>query len=172
MHASISRRALIGVALILLPRPSHAQPREAWRIYVNDRFGTSIEYPSRFRPGRPPDNNDGQSFTASDGATLAVWGSLNIDELDIKALEADISEGRAEGERITYRASGKNWFVLSGTRGDSLFYSRYLLSHRGEVKNAFEIVYPAALASAYDPIVARISKSLRPGRGYQIPGRP
>jgi serine/threonine-protein kinase len=168
----IPRRAMLAAVLILLSCPSYAQPREAWKIYVNDRFGTSIEYPSRFRPGRPPDNNDGLSFTASDGATLAVWDSFNIDELDIKALEADISEGRVKGERITYRASGKNWFVLSGTRGDSLFYSRYLLSHRGEVKNALEIVYPAALTSAYDPIVARISKSLRPGRGYQIPGRP
>lgn len=166
----IVRLVLFCLALVLLP--DLAQAQESWTAYRNTRFGTTIDYPARFRPGRPPDNNDGQSFTAADGATLAVWGSLNIDALDIRALEADISEGRAAGERITYRANGKNWFVLSGTRGDSLLYSRYLLSHRGEVKNAFEIVYPAALATAYDPIVARISKSLRPGRGYQIPGKP
>jgi serine/threonine-protein kinase len=166
----ISRRLVLAAGLTLPSTLAVAQER--WTTYHNDRYGVTIDYPGRFKPGRPPDNNDGLSFTASDGAVLRVWGSFNIDELDIKALEKDISEGREAGERITYRASGKNWFVLSGTRGDTLFYSRYVLSHRGEVRNAFEIVYPAALASAYSPIVTRISKSLRGGRGFQVSGKP
>jgi hypothetical protein len=44
-----------------------------------------------------------------------------------------------------------------------------VLSHRNEIVNAFEISYPGSLATSYDPIVARISKSLRSGRGYQTP---
>jgi serine/threonine-protein kinase len=182
MPAHISRRALLGAALAAIPVSAFAQPRktstdetstrEIWKTYFNDRFGTSIEYPSRFKPGRPPDNNDGQSFTAGDGAQLAVWGSFNALEHDVAGLEAFLREDPKEGEKITYRAAGKNWLVLSGTRGDRLFYKRYLLSHRNEVENAFEISYPAALASAYDPIVARLSKSLRGGRGYQTEGAP
>ena len=43
-----------------------------------------------------------------------------------------------------------------------------LFSHRNEIVNAFEISYPSGLATSYDPIVARMSKSLRSGRGYQI----
>jgi serine/threonine-protein kinase len=166
----VSRRALLAASFAAVPSLALAQDR--WTTYRNTRFGTSIEYPDRFRPGRPPDNNDGQGFAASDGATLRVWGSLNIDHLDIKALEADISQNGERGDRITYRASGRNWFVLSGTRGDNLFYARYLLSHRGEVENAFEIVYPAALAASYNLVAARISKSLRAGRGYQVDGPP
>jgi hypothetical protein len=166
----ILRGLLLCLALTVLPDLAHAQ--EKWTTYRNDRFGTAIEYPGRFRPGPPPDNNDGQRFAAGDGATLLVWGSLNIEERDVAGLEAFLREDPKKGEQITYRAAGKNWLVLSGTRDDGIFYQRYLISHRGEVVNAFEISYPAALGAAYNPIVARISKSLRPGRGYQIKGAP
>jgi hypothetical protein len=83
-----------------------------------------------------------------------------------------LRENPEPNERITYRAGGKNWLVLSGTRGDRIFYKRHLFSHANHVINAFEISYPAGLASGYDPIVARMSKSLRAGTGYQITGAP
>jgi len=192
MPGHISRRALIGAALATLSYSAlsggaFAQPRatstrktstretstrEIWKTFFNDRFGTSIEYPARFKPGRPPDNNDGQSFTADDGAKLAVWGSLNARERDVASLEAFLREDPKEGEQITYRAAGKNWLVLSGTRKDRVFYERHQFSHKGEVLNAFEISYPATLAAAYGPIVARLAKSLRAGRGFQVEGAP
>ena len=34
---------------------------------------------------------------------------------------------------------------------------------------AFSITYPAAAKLSYDPLVARMAKSLRPGRGFQSP---
>jgi hypothetical protein len=172
MPSVVSRRVLIGVVLAALPCAAFAQPRETWKTYANDRFGTTIEYPSRFKPGRRPDNNDGQGFTAPDGALLAVWGSLNIEERDIAGLEAWLTENHKADEQITYRASGKNWLVQSGARGKQLFYRRYVLSHRNEIQNAFRLSYPAELKAAYDPIVARMSRSLRAGRSYQVPGKP
>ena len=167
----ISRRTLL-CAIVALPASVAAQEassQEIWATYRNPRFGTTIEYPARFRPGRPPDNNDGLSFVAADGATLSVWGSLNVMEHDIAGLEKFLRESLDAGERITYRAAGRNWLVLSGTRGERVFYKRHALSHRNEIVNAFEISYPGSLATSYDPIVARISKSLRSGRGYQTP---
>jgi len=165
----ISRRLIVCFALFA-PFPA-AQAQEAWTSYRNPRFGTTIDYPARFRPGRPPDNNDGLAFTAPDGATLSVWGSLNVMERDVAGLEAFLREGKQDA-RVTYRAAGKNWLVLSGVQADRVFYERHVFSHRNEVENAFQISYPAALAATYDPIVARISKSLRPGRGYQIDRAP
>jgi hypothetical protein len=172
MPEYITRRALIGAALATISGGAFAQPRETWKTYFNSRYGTSIAYPSRFKPGRPPDADDGLSFTADDGAKLAVWGSFNALEHDVAGLEAFLREDPKEGEKVTYRAAGRNWVVLSGTRGDRLFYKRYVLSHRNEVENAFEISYSAALATAYGPIVARLAKSLRAGRGYQTKGAP
>lgn len=101
-----------------------------------------------------------------------MWGSLNVLEHDLAGLEQFVREDHEANENVTYRAAGKNWFVLSGTRGDRVFYTRYQLSHRNEIVNAFEISYPAALTSSYNPIAARISKSLRPGQGYQTTGKP
>jgi len=164
---AISRRVLLCAAVVALPISAAAQER--WSTYRNTRFGTTIEYPAHFRPGRPPDNNDGLSFTAPDGAGLSVWGSLNVEERDIAALEAFLRENAGAGERISFRAAGKDWLVLSGTRGKRVFYQRYALSHRNEIVNAFEISYPAGLAVRYDAIVARIAKSLRSGRGCQTP---
>src|SRR5262245_26998849 len=170
MHKGVLRLALFFIALTILPDVARAQ--EAWAIYRNDRFGTTIDYPTRFRPGRPPENNDGLSFTAADGATLSVWGSLNALEHDVAGLEAFARENPKDGEQVTYRATGKNWLVLSGTRGDRVFYQRHLFSHRNEIINAFEISYPAALRASYDPVVARLSRTLRPGRSVQVPGNP
>ena len=170
MRRQIARRTLLCAALLAWPWRASAQ--EAWTSYHNTRFGTSIEYPARFRPGRPPDNDDGLSFIAVDGATLSVWGSLNVEAHDVAGLEAFLRESPQAGEQITYRASGASWLVLSGTRGDRIFYQRHLLSHRGEIINAFEISYPAALRTGYDPIVARLSRTLRPGRSVQVPGEP
>jgi len=176
----IPRRLLLGALMLAATQGASAQQRETlrealpetWKTYVNDRFGTSIEYPSRFEPGRPPDNNDGQGFSAADGGELLVWGSLNALQLDLKGLEAFVRENPPAGQRITYRAAGSNWFVLSGRRGDRIFYARYILSHRNEIQNAVEISYPARLAATYDPIAARISKSLKPGKGYDTTGAP
>ena len=72
------------------------------------------------------------------------------------------------GEVITYQAQGKDWFVISGTKGaDGIFYERHLLSHGKELTEGFVMSYPARLKQKYDPIVARMSKSFRPGTGFQ-----
>jgi hypothetical protein len=163
---------LLLLSALLMALPSFAAAQDRWTTYHNTRFGTAIAYPSRFKPGRPPDNNDGQSFTADDGAKLSVWGSLNVEEQDLAGIEKFVRDNLREGERITYRTAGPNWFVLSGTRGETIFYKRYVLSHRNEIVNGFEITYPASAASGYNPIVARLSKSLRAGRAYQVKGAP
>jgi len=72
---------------------------------------------------------------------------------------------------VTYQAHRDNWFVISGTDGDDLFYERHLLSHRGEIVNSFVISYPAKLKQTYDPIVTRMAQSLRAGSGFQTPGK-
>ena len=74
----ISRRTLLSAAIVALPAGAAAQ-QETWATYRNTRFGTTIEYPARFRPGRPPENNDGLSFVAADGATLQRVGLAQRD---------------------------------------------------------------------------------------------
>ncbi len=169
---SVSRRTacLTLVGFGALPwMPAFAQ---GWRTYVNPRFGTIIEHPDRFRPGRPPQNGAGLAFTNSDGATFSVYGSHNALDHDIKGLEAFIRDNRDAGEQITYEARGANWFVLAGNRGNAIFYERHLLSHGGKIVNGFVMQYPAGLRTSYDAIVTRMSRSFRAGRGADTEGNP
>jgi hypothetical protein len=168
--AMLSRRGLLlALAGIAVASPAAAQ---SWKTYRNARFGTTIEYPNKFRAGRPPDNGGGLGFSSSDGGKFLVYGSHNALEHDLAGLEAFTMEDRQPGERVTYRDRGANWFVISGTRGNEEFYERHLLSHGGKIVNGFVLSYPVRLKTAYDPIVTRMSRSFRAGRGEDTEGNP
>ena len=163
----ISRRLLVcglggGAASIALP----AAAQKTWRTYRNERFGTSIDYPSdRFSPGAPRASGDGLRFAAADGAAFTVSAINNVLHQTLAAIENAVAKNLTGGERIARREHGPNWFAITGTRGNEIFYSRHLLSHRREIINDFEITYPTKLRRLYDPIVLRMANSLRAGAG-------
>jgi hypothetical protein len=153
--------------------PAAAQTSGApnWRLYQNDRYGTTIDYPDLFKAEPPPDNDDGRRFKSADGAEFAVFASYDALDLDLAGYRQFILKNLDPGKTVTYQAHGDNWFVISGTRGDGIFYERYMLSHGKELSEGFVMSYPAALKATYDPIVARMAKSFRSGSGFQTPKR-
>jgi hypothetical protein len=167
LRPMISRRLLVcglGGAAAAAAFPAAAQ--RTWRTYRNERFGTTIDYPSdRFNPGDPPANGDGLRFVAADGAAFTVSAINNVLHQRLPAIETAVVRNLANGERITRREHGPNWFAIAGTRGNEIFYSRHLLSHRREIINDFEIGYPARLRGLYDPIVVRMANAFRAGVG-------
>jgi hypothetical protein len=155
---------LVG-PLLLAPAPDAAA--ETWKLYVNARFGTVAEYPAdRFHPGRPPDNSDGQRFTAGDGAELRIYASWNIDDYRPATYEMFLRSGDSDYTDVTYRATGNNWLVLSGNRGDSIFYEKFIFAKGKDdgVIHALTVTYRRDAKAVYDPIVARMARSLRQGR--------
>lgn len=162
------RWLLAGIASIAVT-PAKA---EAWQRYRNARFGTSIEYPARFRPGRAPANGDGLGFASADGASFSVWGGHNALDHDLPGLERFVRDNLSDGAKVVHAARDANWFAISGMTDDSLFYERHLLSHGGQIVNGFVMHYPSALKAPYDAVVARMAKSLRPGRGEDTEGAP
>jgi hypothetical protein len=165
-------RLLIAVLCFAAAVPAAAQTSGAsrWQIYQNDRYGTTIDYPGIFKAEPPPDNDDGQRFKSADGAEFAVFASYNASDLDIAGYLQDTLKNLDPGAAVTYQAHGDDWFVISGTKGDGIFYQRRLLSHGKEMTEGFVMSYPARLKQIYDPIVARMAKSFRPGTGFQTPG--
>ncbi len=157
--------------------PAAAQTSGAsnWLTYQNDRYGTTIDYPSIFKAEPPPDNDDGRRFKSADGAEFAVFASYGALDFDLAGYQKFILENLDPGKIVTYQTHGDNWFVISGTNGDGIFYERYMLPH-GKAKaegfvEGFVMSYPAALKHAYDPIVGRMAKSFRSGPGFQAPKR-
>ena len=153
--------------------PAAAQTSGApkWRTYQNDRYGTTIDYPDSFKAEPPPDNDDGRRFKSADGAEFAVFASYNAFDFDLAGFQQDTLKKLGPGAAVSYQAHGDDWFVISGTKGDGIFYERYMLSHGKKMAEGFVqgfvMSYPAALKQTYDPIVARMAKSFRSGSGFQ-----
>jgi hypothetical protein len=169
---------LVTVAIcFFVAAPAVAQTAGAphLRTYHNDRYGTTIDYPDSFKAEPPPDNNDGRRFKSADGAEFAVFASYGALDFDLAGYQKYILEKLGPGKAVTYQAHGEDWFVISGTEGDGIFYERYMLSHGKEMAEGFVegfvMSYPAALKPIYDPIVARMAKSFRSGTGFQTPNR-
>lgn len=134
-----------------------------WATYGNARFGTLIDYPSDVFSQRDPAsaNNDGRRFHSDDGrAQLSVYASYNV--------EADTPQRyvtKYPDDKVSFRRVTKDFFAVSGRRGDDIFYRRCNFVGRDDgTIHCFEISYPAADKAAFDPIVERMGKSLREGK--------
>lgn len=130
--------------------------------YENARFGTLVVFPAELfsETMDPPENGDGMTWLAADGASLAVYGMHNALMVGPGELadQAGAADGRP-GFEVTYRRVGSDWVVLSGYEGDEVFYHR-LEFGAGDVIHAMLMKYPAALKEKYDPLVGPIAASL------------
>jgi hypothetical protein len=140
-----------------------------WLAYHNDRYGTTIDYPDVFTMQRPPDSDDGRDFKSAAGADFWVAASYNALDFNVAKYHDFVVKNLDPGAVVTYQARGDNWFVISGTKGAEIFYERHMVSHGAQLTESFAISYPATLKQTYDPIVARMAKSFRPGTGFQSP---
>jgi hypothetical protein len=64
----------------------------------------------------------------------------------------------------TYMPRGRSWFVISGYRGDDIYYEKVMFSCAGGVVNVFAISYPKDQRHLYDPVVEQMEDSFRPSR--------
>jgi hypothetical protein len=157
--------ALVLLAVMLLA--TDAAKADNWLTYQNDRYGTTIDYPDLFKMQPPPGSDDGREFKSSDGADFTVSASYFALDLTVAKYRDFIVKNLDRGSAISYETRGKDWFVISGTVGDKIFYEKHRLSHG--MNEDFVMSYPASTKQTYDPIVARMAKSLRSGKGFQSP---
>lgn len=141
---------------------------ERWATYSNARFGTTVDYPIYLFPSRdpPPDNGDGQVFHTEDRrARLTIWGARNA--------EGDSAQGYFEKygtqDAVSYRRVTARFYVVSGPRDSDIFYERCNFSAKPDgIIDCLSVTYPAQDKAAWDPIVSRLSESLRGGRGAEM----
>lgn len=146
----------------LVTTPALAKPF----TYVNARFGTVCTFPNQiFTKQMPePENGDGLEWHSADGASVACYGSYNALDAAPESLVEEEKTSPAPGEKVTYSKTGKNWAVLSGTKGDNIFYERSMFGKEDVLHTVF-IQYPAALKAKYDPLVGAIAASLHEASG-------
>jgi hypothetical protein len=152
--------ALAGVAAVTSP----VQAEEGYRTYHNDRFGVTADVPRDWRAGRPPENGDGLQFTSPDGtATITVSGGYRMADSVAEALTSE--QAPDEGETVTYQTRAPRMAVISGMRGQTIFYRKVVLSCKDQVMNRVSIEYPSARKQQFDALVSHVAASLQGGPG-------
>jgi serine/threonine-protein kinase len=137
---------------------------ENWRSYHNTRFGTAADVPASWTTGPEPTNDDGRKFMSPDKhaeiTISGIFANADTDDELASRLEAGV------GETIKFKKRQGRWVVVSGTKGDRIFYRKTLLSCGDSIANDLWIEYPAAEKQKYGALVAHVAASLRPSRGY------
>jgi len=158
-------RAMLRAAAALawlLAAVGGANADERWATSVSDRFRTSLSYPAEvFVMQSPPENDDGRTLIAADGAKILVFAGDNVANDTLTSKRASLTGG--DYARVAYNATGNTWFVVSGLRTiggvDSIFYEKYIVSAESETIHSLIVTYPARLKARYDPIVDRVAAS-------------
>lgn len=161
-----ARRRLVSFALAAvagLAVSGAAPAKDRWATYSNPRFGTTADYPTDLFTVQdpPPENGDGASFRTADGrAQLSIYGAYNVEHDTPQSYVAKTDEFQS----ATYKRVTADFYAVSGTSGATIYYDRCNFPPRNDdVLNCFHVTYPAAEKAVWDPIVTRISQSLRPG---------
>jgi hypothetical protein len=154
---------IITIVMLTFASNCTSVAKERWATYANPRFGTTADYPADLFTvlDPPPENGDGQRFHTPDGrADLTIYGAWSEAGDTPKSYVDEFVD--ASGAGVTYRQITDHFFVASGMREGKIFYERCnLLAHPEAVVHCFSISYPQQEKTEWDPIVSRLSSSLR-----------
>jgi hypothetical protein len=141
-----------------------------WQIY-SDAYGTRVDYPADIfsQSGGQSERGFGERFRTPDGhAILEIYSIPNDSVLTPDAFlrnNLQIPRRELEYQRIT-----SSFFAISNARNGVVYYSRCNFSRSPHpLISCIDLSYPAEQERAWDNVVTRISRSLRPlTRGYTL----
>src|ERR1700730_16906318 len=107
---------------------------------------------------QPTDPNQHRKvLTSPDGrASLTVLEERA--DTDMASYMRSVAE--RDGERVTYRRREQSWIVVSGFKGERIFYRKAMLACGDKVWHQIAFDYPAAEKRGYDRFVTRAEKAL------------
>jgi hypothetical protein len=148
--------------------PGNAQEGEraiGWTTFSIPQSGTRVDYPATvfsISEGKS-ENGIGQRFRTSDErASFSIYSTPNdAGETPATYLRNNLRRPRSalQYERVT-----SSFFAISEETTDIIYYSRCNFSNNNRTIHCFDLIYPFREKRAWDPIVTRISRSLRPLR--------
>lgn len=138
-----------------------AQEPAEWRSFVNSEFGTRVEFPAGLFsvPEGKSKQGSGQWFRTADGrAEFSVY-SLRNDKGDTPAtyLRGNLQVPR---QSLYYRRIAPNFFAISANHQNQIYYSR--CNFVRPAIHCVYVIYPRGEKQAWNGIVTRISRTLRP----------
>lgn len=158
----------IAAAAVAAATGAYAAPQN-WRTYTDPVHGASVLVPAHlFAPVENAPDVPGQSFLTPDGRARVAFAAWENEAGDTPGTFRDRLLREGDYPVLTYRPGGRSWFVLSGYRGDKIYYQKVIYSCGRRVVNAFAITYPTAERALYDPVVERMEDNFRAGRRCRV----
>jgi len=125
------------------------QRRRSWRGSANP----ADMVPPNWQLQPPDPNSNAKRFLSPDGSSwLAVYAFPSANESIASHMQ---SVAFAEGETPTYLRGERNWIVVSGTKGDRIFYRKATIACGGRAWHHIAFEYPIVLKHAMDLFVMR-----------------
>jgi hypothetical protein len=140
----------------------------AFARWANERdgdLGFRFTYPTELFQRIPGDRKPSfHYFVSKDESAKFMVGAWNNEagQTPTKFKQWLISNAGGYDE-LTYRPRGRNWFVMSGYRGDDIYYEKVMFSCSGKIVNVLAITYPSSSRQKYDPIVESMEDHFGPG---------
>jgi hypothetical protein len=135
--------------------------QERWAEYT-DVWGTRVSYPQDLFSVNKGAEGGGQVFVTRDGrARLHIYAMENPKALPPRQFMRSYFPGPRS--TLTYDRVARNFFAVSTRREGMIVYLRCNFSSAGGAAlHCVDIRYPTNEKRAWDGIVTRISRSLRP----------
>lgn len=153
---------LLGAATFVLSLSLHASAGEEYAAYRNERFGYRVLYPANLvSPRAESANGDGRKFKSGDGKiTLSVWGDTNSSNRTLREqMSAARREWLRDDARITYTRFTRDFYVLSGTTGNEIFYEKTVPQGDGFASMMWQ--FPVSRRPRMEAIVTKTSRAFK-----------
>jgi hypothetical protein len=154
---------LILLPILTLSSPARTRESVEWQTFAVPNFGTTMQIPrSIFAPAGMPEKGVGQRFSGSDRrVTLSIYSRPNeTGESPAAYLNHNLRMNRSA---LDYTRVTGSFFAISSERDGIILYSRCNFSRRvREAIHCFDLTYPREEKRVWDPVVTRMSLSLRP----------
>lgn len=128
-----------------------------YKLYQNERYGFSIEYPDIFDESYGSQSGDGYTFIDNKrNVELIVSGSNNSTS---ETAEASYYSAVANRSNVNYEFQKDNWYVVSWQEKNTMYYEKCVIGSGSS--NRFTISYPAEDEKLYDEIVGKLFESFK-----------
>jgi serine/threonine-protein kinase len=144
-------------ALFILISASLDTDAVTWLTYQNDQTGATADIPVNWIKISPPESIDGGDLFSSPDyhASILIRGFRGQ-----SSLLNDAAKVTDDGESITYEKRQPHSVVVSGTKGDQIFYRKLVSICHDTTWSELLIKYPITEKLKYDSLVVHVSKSL------------
>jgi hypothetical protein len=137
-----------------------------WTLYRNERFGFMLTYPQALMKPEAGVSDAGIAISSPDKRVRLLAGAGPNEGNDTLESYRQFLLGESYKDvKIDYAPVRSTWFVLSGIRGDQMFYERVTFACGGRMIHGWQLIYPVAERALYDRVVEAIHRSYRVGRG-------